>query len=441
MCSILFTNINSDLQSANKFLKFRGPDNTNIISVNNFTFLHNLLSITGTFTTQPFIDDEIVALYNGEIYNFKNFGDYDSDGKCIIDLYKQYGAKFVEQLDGEFAIILIDFKTKKIILSTDIFATKPLWVSIENNNIGVATYASALKELGFKQQEKIKANTTLIIDVTTLEIISNFPVYKFDLKQYKTNFDDWNESFYNAIYKRTHNCREGIFIGLSSGYDSGVISCELNKQKVPYKAYSVRGAEKIDIIEERHRLFNDNASGEILTLTPELRSKAHEYINTYVEEFYYRTYSSSSNYNEFNLRLQDDNGANGLSFICSLAKKDNKKIYISGQGADEIFADYGFGGIKKYSHSNFGGSFPVDLEEIFPWASFFGSSQISYLAKDEYIAGSYGIEGRYPFLDKQVVQEFLWLDVKLKNENYKSVLYNYLINNNYPFVKDVKIGF
>ena len=130
-----------------------------------------------------------------------------------------------------------------------------------------------------------------------------------------------------------------------------------------------------------------------------------------------------------------------MSFISSLAKNDGCKIYLSGQGADEIFSDYGFNGIKKYPHSNFGGLYTNNLRDIFPWASFYGSSQLSYLAKEEYISGAYGLEGRYPFLDKQVVQEFLWLDVNLKNSNYKSVLYNYLKTNNYPFSQNEKIGF
>ena len=34
----------------------------------------------------------------------------------------------------------------------------------------------------------------------------------------------------------------------------------------------------------------------------------------------------------------------------------------------------------------------------------------------------------YPFLDKQVVQEFLWLSSDLKNSHYKSPIYNYLTN-------------
>ena len=65
----------------------------------------------------------------------------------------------------------------------------------------------------------------------------------------------------------------------------------------------------------------------------------------------------------------------------------------------------------------------------------------SYLLKDEYIGGLYGIEVRYPFLDRFVVQEFLNLKAELKNSNYKSVLYEYFVANNYPFQKEVKLGF
>ena len=41
-----------------------------------------------------------------------------------------------------------------------------------------------------------------------------------------------------------------------------------------------------------------------------------------------------------------------------------------------------------------------------------------YIAKEEYVAGAFGIETRYPFLDVQVVQEFLWLLPELKNGRF-----------------------
>ena len=61
--------------------------------------------------------------------------------------------------------------------------------------------------------------------------------------------------------------------------------------------------------------------------------------------------------------------------------------------------------------------------------------------KEEHVSGSDGVEGRYPFLDTMVVQEFLWLSAKLKNSNYKSVIHNYLTVNEYPFDISQKVGF
>ena len=80
--------------------------------------------------------------------------------------------------------------------------------------------------------------------------------------------------------------------------------------------------------------------------------------------------------------IADDHGAGSLVFICDKSIKDGNKVYLSGSGADEIFSDYGFQGVKKYQHSNFGGLFPDDLSTVFPWASFHGSSQETYIAKE-----------------------------------------------------------
>ena len=160
-----------------------------------------------------------------------------------------------------------------------------------------------------------------------------------------------------------------------------------------------------------------------------------------MEDFYYKTFSACGDYDEFNLRLHDDSGATGLSMVCETARSDACKVYLSGQGADEIISDYGFNGRRIYPHSNFGGLFPENLEDIFPWPSFYGSSQESYLTKEEHVGGSYGIEARYPFLDKRVVQEFLFLHPSLKNSAYKSALKSYLETNKFPSVFDTKIGF
>ncbi len=58
MCSFIFTNKDvNDLDGINFYTKFRGPDNTNQAKIKGYNFIHNLLSITGEFTNQPFVDN------------------------------------------------------------------------------------------------------------------------------------------------------------------------------------------------------------------------------------------------------------------------------------------------------------------------------------------------------------------------------------------------
>jgi asparagine synthetase B (glutamine-hydrolysing) len=443
MCSFIVTNKkikDEELDDINFYTQLRGPDLTSLEEAEGFVFVHNLLSITGDLTPQPFKKGNIVCLYNGEIYNYDK-EKYSSDGECLIDLYIEHGGSFTSHLEGEFAIALFDFDKDILVLSTDSFSTKPLWISTEGG-LGVSTYRTPLVKLGFSNPIKIKANTIRVSSIYNPEDSVSTPTVVYELNQHKTTFNDWTISFEESIAKRTQGVRENIFIGLSSGYDSGAICCELLKTGTKFKAYSVRGSENSSVLEARHKLVTGGGNEhELLNFIQPLWQVAHQHIEQNVEEFKYTIRSMSSDYNEYGLSLKDDNGSNGLSFISSLAKRDDCKIYLSGQGADELFSDYGFMGEKKYPHSNFGGLFPDDLSTIFPWPSVFESSMESYLAKEEHVAGSYGLEARYPFLDPKVVQEFLWLTPELKNSNYKSVIHNYLQKNNFPMCVNEKIGF
>lgn len=194
-------------------MKLRGPDSTVFAVDDQYFALHNLLSITGTFTEQPIISDDgnIIVVFNGEIYNFKDFGNYDNDSKCIIPLYKKYGEDFIKYLDGEFAICLYDKINKIVIATVDIFGCKPLWYSIEGTDIGIATYKSGL--IGtYKDIKKFKANTTIIFNIKNGEYKTK-TVHNFELTQYKDNFNDWNDAFSKSIFKRScQNIKQKIFI-------------------------------------------------------------------------------------------------------------------------------------------------------------------------------------------------------------------------------------
>ncbi len=459
MCSFLFTTLLiQNLFYVNFYLKFRGPDYTNIYkhyyNEKIYTFIHNLLNITGKVTYQPYYgkydnddNDSIICIYNGEIYNYKNFGNYDTDGQCIIDCYKKYGENFISNLDGEFAIVLVDFKKEIIIMSSDIFATKPIWYSCEDNNLSISSYKSSLERLNHRNIIKIPANTTIIMDFK-YNIIDTKNVYKFDLRQFKTTYDDCLLAFDNAIIKRAKNMKYPVFVCLSSGYDSGAICSALLKNDISFYTYTIISNENMNVLNAR--INKNNVPYKIIQLTQKDFNYNLEYIKKYAEEAYYLKYSPTSPHQHKNFtKMTDDPAATGVSYIFNMAKEQNQRIYLSGQGADEIFSDYGFNGTKYIDHSCFGGLYPEKLENIFPvnptedakWFSFYKGTQESYLNKEEHISGLHGIEGRYPFLDKDFVQEFLWLKPELKNKQYKSVIGEYMSKNNYPYDNGKKIGF
>lgn len=441
MCSFLFSTDYQDSEDLNYYLKFRGPDLTNKVKINDHLFVHNLLSITGDLKPQPFQDENIVLMYNGEIYNYKEFGDYNSDGECLIPLYKKYGVGFIKHLDGEFAICLVDYNRGIIVLGTDTFKTKPMFVGFKygetDGHVGVSTYKTPLEKMGYTDIQKVGPNS-----ITTITLgrhhINFIDVHKFDLEQKKDNYDDWIAAFKNAINKRVFGTNKNIFIGLSSGYDSGIIYNELLRTGKEFHTFSLTGTENQNIIDARLKLNNGKCISQCIPKTDGDKMFSHILIKKNTEPFKYTI--QSDGYTE-HINLIDDGGSNNFATICRAAKKKNCKICLSGTGADEIISDYGFNGKKYFPHSNFGGLFPDNLSSIFPWNSFYGSTMESYIAKEEYVGGSFGIEMRYPFLDKQVVQEFLWLKPELKNMAYKAPIEHYFKLNNFPYEKEIKRGF
>ncbi len=386
----------------NEFIRHRG-EITHTTEINGLTFIHNLLPITGEQTTQPFVDGDIVCLYNGEIYNHK----FDkSDGENLIPLYKKYGINFPKYLDGEFAIALYDFGNDTALFITDPFATKPLW----RNGIECASYKSGV---GGNQ---IRPNMIEAVSISTGKLIAKGHYHKWDWNQFKDTYDDWIKAFENSIRKRAIN---GCFIGLSSGYDSGAISKELSKQGIRFKAYSILNNEDSNIIMRRAR-----GVYEFEEITPNV--EARWLLKQRLEEVPYKFAGEKT--------VLDDIASLGLADICCKANREGKKVLLSGQGADEIIGDY-----KLYpKQSNFKGIFPEKLQE---WTNFSGGTQRDYLNKEEYVGGAFSIETRYPFLDKDLVQEFLCLKPELKNRNYKAPIFEYLNINGVPYDKEVKRGF
>ncbi len=455
MCSFLIYNYfltNSEVIKYNYNLKFRGPDYTNTYNYTYnhiiYTFVHNLLNITGEVTYQPFQKDNIICLYNGEIYNYNEHGEYKSDGECIIDVYKKYKNNFCKYLSGEFAIVLFDFNEDTFIISTDIFATKPLYYNISNNLLGISSYSSGLYNTKFKKDNiKVCPNTTLIFSIKRLVLIHELRTINFNLKQYISNFNSWENAFINSIKKRAINCKYSVFVCMSGGYDSGLICAVLNLLNIPYHTYTIIGKENKSIIDKRIKINKKNScvASYIIDINNNIFNEYKNYIKENTDDFYFSVSPNRENY----MKLIDDDASVGMGIICDKAYSMNHRIYLSGQGADEIISDYAMNGKPIYTNSNFSGIFPDDLTKIFPkdpkdkscqWYSFYNYTQRSFLGKEEIISGLYGIEGRYPYLDKDLVQEYLNLTCELKNSDYKAPMKYLFEKLNYPYEEE-KIGF
>ena len=411
MCSFICTtkefNELTNLKSA-----YRGPDHSEKCSVNGFNIIHNLLDISQHNLVQPVIDGDIILLYNGEIYDP---GD-PCDTNLIIPLYKKYGHSFVEHLNGEYAIAIID--KQNVFLYADVFATKPLFYSINGDDIGIASYASELVNLKFTNIIRVESSTYIQIKLSDFSI-TKFKHNSFDLTEYKTSYDDCILALENACNLR---CNDKAAVGLSSGHDSGSILQWCLDNTTNNKFYYIHtGEEDADVMEHRLNLCDCN----------NILHKTINYYDNCAVYDYYEKHILSNKMEEYEYYLSVDGRSTlMLSKMLRTAKRHGYNIYIAGQGVDEIISNYEDPGDPPFF---------TNLQLQFPWKNFFNGLNREFIDQYEYIGGAYGVEVRYPFLDKVFIQEFLHLTKEMKNKFYKSVVTEYLNRNNMP-AKNTKVG-
>ena len=143
-------------------LEHRGPDDKGIFIENNIGLGHRRLAILDTSSAghQPFHSEDAryVLVFNGEIYNFKDFyselksAGFDiktaSDTEILMKLYQLYGIKMLHRLNGMFAFSIWDKAEKKLILVRDRMGVKPLYYSIYNESLYFASEQKALFTAG-----------------------------------------------------------------------------------------------------------------------------------------------------------------------------------------------------------------------------------------------------------------------------------------------------
>lgn len=126
---------------------------------NSFVFAHRRLSIIdlSSVANQPMADEkeEVWIVFNGEIYNHAEirselekkgyqFNTSHSDTEMILNAYKEWGIKAIDQFRGMFAFALWDARTDDFYLVRDRIGIKPLYYTQQN---GQFYFASEIKAI------------------------------------------------------------------------------------------------------------------------------------------------------------------------------------------------------------------------------------------------------------------------------------------------------
>ena len=112
---------------------------------------------------------DVVAVFNGELYNFQALREQlaerghdvrgSGDTPVIPHLYEEHGPRFVEQLEGMFAIALWDAARGRLVLARDRLGKKPLvWSRLPDGTFAFASELKALLGLpGFVREPDLAA--------------------------------------------------------------------------------------------------------------------------------------------------------------------------------------------------------------------------------------------------------------------------------------------
>jgi asparagine synthetase B (glutamine-hydrolysing) len=451
MCGYIFLHTkkrfsDADIANSNQYIKFRGPSATSKIHIKtnnnmNIVMMHNLLDISGKAVVQPVSKNKIHLLFNGEIYNYLELTDADSDTNALLDCIENI-SEIQEKLDGEYVVLSYSENEDELEIITDAFLTKPLYFGRSDDpaEFGCASYPSALKILGFKHIYSAQPNTKYKIKFSqsSINICEKYPIYSFQVQQESLSYEAWVESFIEAVRKRAVHGNHDPMVALSSGYDSGCISLALKLLNIKFNIYTMQAEENLDILRNRYN-FLRNVVNKTYIIEPVSKKQIKFLQNKAQERIENLNYHHNDG--EGAIKMLSDPGAMGSYILATEASLNGELVNLSGSGGDEIYSDYAFKGEKYSIHSEFGGIFPEKLAGFFPWKKFYGDTQRSYLMKEEFVFGAFGIESRYPYLDKIVVNEFLKLHPDLKNGEYKAPLHYFMQKYGYPFELNTKRGF
>lgn len=374
MCGIAgFTGFKNNgilAEHANIIQHHRGPDNQQIWNDENIALAHSRLSIIDLTEAgnQPLVKDNLVIVFNGEIYNYKELQQKleeekqvkfisSSDTEVVLEMYRHYGASSLDQFIGMFAFAIYNKTSKATFIARDHFGIKPLFYTIINDGFAFSSELKTLTKVpGF---DKTINSKSLVSCLNYLWVSGNETMFKncfklppahyliytknegVKIKKYwelddnvqiennENNVVNDLEEIIEASVMRHMVADVPVSSFLSGGLDSSLIAAlakKKNKQLSTYTISTLRKDKKAEQMPDDEKYANIVAKKfhldhHTIQITPDILKEFPKMVATLDEPI-------------------GDPAAINTYLICKAARERGVKVLLSGMGADEIFFGY-----------------------------------------------------------------------------------------------------
>jgi asparagine synthase (glutamine-hydrolysing) len=437
MCGILFTIIDNNLpeilDNFNK-IKHRGPDNTSYKIINNkFLGVHRLSIINQSETgNQPFELNGVYLICNGQIYNYIDLANkYDIDVSIIrsdVDIILHLYNKFIDNihqlvnlLDGDFAFVIYDSNLDVLYISRDIVGVRPLFYSknlLDNNIISVSSEIKGLTN---------SENVNIFVYEPSKLIKYDFKYNIINECNYVEECQEENIVYLlkKAVEKRIENSERPVAFLCSGGLDSSIILCIANE-------YLKNQNKELHVFTIKYVDKNGNCNSEddfycnklVQLLNVKFTSLTYNFddVKNNIDNVIYQTETYDPNTVRTSI-------ANYL-FAKKIKELYDYKVFLSGEGADELFCGYlYFNQTKDSSEINKESNRLVKNIHMFD------------ILKADRCFNAFGLEVRVPFLDKNFITYVKSIDGHFKafTNSIEKNLLRVAFKKEYPVLTEARI--
>jgi asparagine synthase (glutamine-hydrolysing) len=150
-------NSSTEVESMLTAINYRGPDESGIYCSEYSTIGNVRLSIIDLSSGQQPLSDptgRFWIVFNGEIFNYRELREFllkkghkfqtQSDTEVLVQLYSIYGKKCLSMLNGQFAFAIWDKLNEELFMARDRIGIRPLFYNLSDN---VLTFASEIKSI------------------------------------------------------------------------------------------------------------------------------------------------------------------------------------------------------------------------------------------------------------------------------------------------------